>query len=140
MSKRFAVWITAVFLLLWPLRGFGQEAPEGKWWYAPDIAAALKLTPEEVRRLDDLYADSRRQLIDLKRSVEKERFELDQLLEGRKINDQAVKKQHRKLEDARTGLSSEYLRFMVETRRIIGHDRFQQLKQIYRGNSKSGRK
>jgi Spy/CpxP family protein refolding chaperone len=139
MKKRFAPWIIVGFLLMgWPLNGLSQELPSGKWWHSPAISAKLKLSPDEIRRLDDLYAGSRRHLIDLKRSVEKERFELDQQLGGRKMNRSALKKQHQKLEKARTDLSSEYLRFMVETRNIIGYDRFQQLKQIYRGRAKSG--
>jgi Spy/CpxP family protein refolding chaperone len=140
MNRRFAAWIIVGFLLIgWPLKGLCQELPSGKWWHTPAISGKLKLSPEEIRRLDDLYAGSRQRLMDLKRAVEKERFELDQQLGNREINRQALNQQHRKLERARTDLSSEYLRFMVETRNIIGYDRFQQLKQIYRSRAKSKR-
>lgn len=110
----------------------GQEVPAGKWWYNPKIQKNLKLSKNEVKRLDKLFANSSRELIEHKSAVEREQFELDQLLSGKDVNDAAVKKQFRKLEKARQDLANERLEFVIGVRNILGPERFQQLKSNYK--------
>ena len=123
--------LLAIFTLA-PVMVFGQDVPAGKWWYNPKIQKELKLTKNEVNRLDDLFANSRRKLIKLKSAVEREQFELDQLLSSKDVNDKAVKRQFGKLEEARQNLANERLQFVIGVRNILGAERFQQLKSNYR--------
>ena len=109
-----------------------QSEPSGKWWYDPGIKAELKLKDSEVKRLDRLFKDSRRRLIDLKNKVEKAQFEYQNLMEAEPLDEKAVNRQFAKLEKARSQLAAERSHFLVEVRKILGHNRFQRLKQIYR--------
>jgi Spy/CpxP family protein refolding chaperone len=109
-----------------------QDMPAGKWWYNPRVVEALKLTEPEVRQIDRLYAQNRRQLIRLKANVEREQLELDNLLGRKNSDDAAVNKQFRQLEKARAELSNARLQFVLGVRDIIGPERFQQLKAGYR--------
>jgi Spy/CpxP family protein refolding chaperone len=115
-----------------PVMVFGQDVPAGKWWYNPKIQKELKLSQNEIKRLDNLFANSRRKLIKFKSAVEREQFELDQLLSGKDVNDTAVKRQFAKLEKARQNLANERLQFVIGVRNILGAGRFQQLKSNYR--------
>ena len=72
--------------------------------------------------------ESRRKLIDLKRDVEKERFELETLLERQQLDEDAVKKQHKRLEKTRINLSDERFKLIMQSRKILGNERFQELK------------
>ena len=121
-----------VFLVNLPVMAAGQEVPAGKWWYNTKIQKNLKLSENEIDKLDKLFAKSRRKLIKLKSEVENEQFELDQLLGKKKVNDAEVKKQFQKLEKARKKLANERLQFVIGVRNILGHERFQQLKSNYR--------
>jgi Spy/CpxP family protein refolding chaperone len=123
--------LLATFVLS-PLMAFGQDVPAGKWWYNPNIQKNLKLSNNDIDRLDNLFANSRRKLIKLKSAVEREQFELDQLLSGKNVNDKAVKRQFKKLESARQDLANERLQFVIGVRNILGAKRFQQLKSNYR--------
>ena len=109
-----------------------QSLPLGQWWHNSRIIRYLNLKNSEIQQLDQLFKSSRRNLIDLKNEVKKKRFQLDVLLDSGKISDKAVKKQFKRLERARSQLSSERLQFMMEVRKIIGPQRFQQLKSSFR--------
>jgi len=119
-------------LLVMPNLADAQDMPAGKWWYNPRVVEALKLTKPEVRQIDRLYAQNRRQLIRLKANVEREQLELDNLLGRKNSDDAAVNKQFRQLEKARAELSNARLQFVLGVRDIIGPERFQQLKAGYR--------
>ena len=111
---------------------FAQSEPSGKWWRDPGIKTELDLKDGEVKRLDRLFKKSRRRLIDLKTKVEKAQFEYQNLMEAEPLDEAAVNRQFAKLEKARSQLAAERSRFLVEVRKILGHSRFQRLKQIYR--------
>jgi Spy/CpxP family protein refolding chaperone len=123
--------ILPIILLVAPLAAAAQDVPSGKWWYSPQIQKNLNLTKNEVGQLDKLFADSRRKLIQLKSDVEREQFELDQLLSKKKVDDAGVKKQFQKLEQARKNLANARLDFVIGVRNILGADRFQQLKSNF---------
>ena len=127
----FSLILLAIFVLM-PLIASGQEFPAGKWWYNPKIQKNLNLSKNEIKRLDNLYAKSRRKLIKYKSSVEREQFELDQLLSGQDVNKGTVKNQFQQLEKSRQDLANERLDFIIGVRNILGPERFQQLKSNYR--------
>jgi Spy/CpxP family protein refolding chaperone len=126
---------SGALLVIWliaPVITTAQDVPAGKWWYSPKIQKNLKLSRDEIAKLDKLFANSRRKLIKLKSEVENEQFELDQLLSKKKVDDTEVKKQFHKLEQARKNLANERLQFVIGVRNILGAERFQQLKSNYR--------
>jgi len=128
------VWIGILLIFMISLPGFatGQDVPSGKWWYNKRVVQNLNLTQKEIRELDQLYAKSHRELIKLKNAVEREQFELDELLGEKTVDDAKVRKQFKRLESARTDLSNERLGFVIGVREIIGAERFQQLKTSYK--------
>ena len=132
MLKRVWVGILLIFMVSLPGSAVGQDVPSGKWWYNKKIVQNLNLTQKEIRKLDQLYAKSHRKLIKLKNAVEREQFELDELLGQKTVDDAKVREQHKRLESARTDLSNERLGFVIGVREIIGAERFQELKTSYK--------
>jgi Spy/CpxP family protein refolding chaperone len=130
LKNAFSVILLAIFLIA-PLIAAAQDVPTGKWWYNPQIQKNLNLSQNEIGQLDNLFANSRLNLIQLKSEVEREQFELDQLLSKKKVDDAEVKNQFQKLEQARKKLANERLDFVIGVRNILGADRFQQLKSNY---------
>jgi Spy/CpxP family protein refolding chaperone len=131
LRNAFSFILLAIFVIS-PVIASGQEVPAGKWWYNPKIQKNLNLSKNEVKSLDKLFASSKRKLIKYKSAVEREQFELDQLLSGKDVNDAIVKKQFQNLEKARQNLANERFQFVIGVRNILGPDRFQQLKSNYR--------
>ena len=128
------VWIGILLIFMVSLAGtaFGQDVSSGKWWYNKKVVQNLNLTQKEIRKLDQLYVKSHRKLIKLKNAVEREQFELDELLGEKTVDDTKVRKQFKQLESARTDLADERLEFVIGVREIIGAERFQQLKTSYK--------
>ena len=114
-----------------------QNAPMGKWWHNPHMSKQLNLTDEEKNKLDEQYVESRRRMIDLKSNVERERFELETLIESDDLDEDTTKKQFKKLEKARTDLAGERFKFLMESRKILGNERFQNVKQMYKKNKRN---
>jgi len=56
--------------------------PGGKWWKKPQVADKIVLTLEEKKKLDTMYLQHQRLMIDLKSQVEKEQLELEHLLDS----------------------------------------------------------
>jgi len=104
----------------------------GRWWHMPQVSEDLHITDAQIQKLDELFLDNRRKLIDLKSEVEKERLELGNILEREPLDEAAVTAQFKDLQAARTNLSAERLRFILEVRRILTPEQFRQLGATYR--------
>lgn len=108
-----------------------QDVPSGRWWRNPRISRHLNLNDREIDRLDAVYVKSRRKLIREKSSLEAERFELENIIENRALDEGAAIQQFDRLESKRENLSRSRFNFLLEVRKILGPDRFQNLKSLY---------
>jgi Spy/CpxP family protein refolding chaperone len=104
------------------------DLPENKWWQNPRVVKVLKLTEQEQSRLNDLFVNSQRQMFDLKTDVQKEKFEIEQLLEQKKVDDAACMARFKKLTAAQNALRTQRFQFLLEVRKLLGLERYQQLK------------
>ena len=102
--------------------------PSGKWWKLPHIAERLALTEEEKGKLDTMYLEQRQRMIDLRSQVEKERLELEQLLDSTTFDPAASLERFKRLQEAHKNLATERFQFLLQVRSLLGHDRFQLLK------------
>ena len=105
----------------------GIQLPRGKWWKMPEVAQQLKLSTAEQAALDDLYFKHRSRKIDLRSTVQKEQLELERLLEKQSFDESAARSQFQKVVAAKDTVSAERFDFLIEVRKLLGHDRFQQL-------------
>lgn len=111
--------------------GRGEGLPHGKWWNNTEVANQLKLSDSEINILDEMYITHRRKIIKLRATVEEQQFELNNLIDSKTINDKAVLNQSKKLEQARSDLHFEQFKFFLEVRKLLGFDRYQQLKSMF---------
>jgi len=132
MLKKMLTGVLFMVLIGIPLLAAAQDRPAGKWWRLPRVSKELHLRGDEKNELDDLFIENRRKLIDLKSELERARLDLDALLDKGSLNDDAVQRQYDRLEQARENLARERFRFLLEVRRILGPERFDRLKRMYR--------
>jgi len=132
-----------IFIILLALtsNALGRDgAPGGKWWHDSLILKKLNLTDQESQKIDALFVESMRRMIDLKSAAEKERFELRNLLENKTGNDSAVKEQFKNLEIARSAIAFERLQFLIKVREILGIKRFRELSSSSESSGKDRRR
>jgi Spy/CpxP family protein refolding chaperone len=131
LKKLFTLCLLMTFLSAPAVAREGNGLPHGKWWHNAEVAKQLNLSDNEINLLDDMYVNHRRRIIKLRAAVEEERFELNNLIDSKTINDEAVLKQSKRLEQARSNLSTERFHFFLDVRKLLGFDRYQQIKSMY---------
>lgn len=128
MMKKTGMILVGMIILLGPVIseawGYG---PPGRWWQMPRFADKLDLSQSEKDALDSLYVQNRRTLIEIKKEVEKERFELDNILGQQNFNERSALDQFKKLEKQRENLAMERFRYLLQVRKILGLERYQTL-------------
>ena len=134
VSRRNLALITSISLLFLAKSIWGQEIPSDKWWNSQDLLKKFKLTQTEIGQLDQLHLASHGKLNKLKIAVEDAEFELDNALGQKSMFDDEVRVQFDRLQEARTNLANEQLRFEVRLKEIIGDERLKQLKAVYDKN------
>ena len=131
LNKSFIIGLLLLFFAA-PVAVMGKDLPDGKWWQRAHMASRLKLTEAEKDSLNQKYIESRRKMIKLKNVLESESFELEVLLDSEPLNEAKTIEQHVRLQKARSDLANERFRFIVEVRKIMGLDRFQELKSVFK--------
>jgi len=136
MLNKFLNGMLLLIIAFSPYIALGQDMPGDKWWHNPKVSKQLNLTEKEKSRLDKQFLKSRRKLIDLKSKLEREQFELENLLEGEALDEDAVNGQFKKLDRARSDLTEERFDFLMNTRKTLGNERFQEVKRMYKNMRK----
>ena len=131
LNKGFIILLLLLFLAA-PGTVTGKDIPVGKWWHRSGMATTLNLSEAEKDTLDQKYIQSRRNMIKLKHVVESEGFELEVFLESEPLIEAKALEQHIRLQKARSDLANERFRFVLEVRKLIGLDRFQELKTTFK--------
>ena len=131
MLKKILNGVLLLTLVISPAVAMGRDMPRGKWWHNPRVSEQLNLSEEEKRQLDEVFIESRRKLIGLKSNVEREQFELQNLLESETLDEAAVMGQFKRLENARANLGTERFNLLLKVRKTIGFERFQRLKMFH---------
>jgi Spy/CpxP family protein refolding chaperone len=130
------------FILLIPTMVYAAETeqalviPSGKWWSMPEMAKKINLTEPEKKKLDDLYIVFYRKLIDRRAVMEKLWLDIDTLFDREEFNESAVLEQFKKHEAERSAIATDRFQFLVDVRKILGRERYQRLKALYKELSK----
>ena len=105
-----------------------EDLPRGKWWRMPEVASELKISSDEQAKLDDLHYKHRNQMIDHESVLKKAQIALEWFVEKEKLDESACKNQFQKVLEARNKLSTERYNFLIEVRKLMGYERFLQLR------------
>jgi Spy/CpxP family protein refolding chaperone len=122
--------IVTVLAIAGPTMARGSS--KWRWWQNEEIITLLKLSPQEIAQLDEAFIESRRRMLEIKGRVEAERFKLEELLSRPEIDAAAIREQNRRMESARSDLAAERFDFLLKSREVLGHERFQKLTEIQR--------
>lgn len=126
-----AVVLAGAGLLAAPLSLSAQFVPDGKWWKRPRIAAAIGLTQEQEKQLDQIFVRTRPKLIDLKAEVEKREFEFQTAMEDGATVDRAVIAQRiQAREEARAKLQKELVLMVLDMKQVLHKEQWDRLTRM----------
>ena len=101
--------------------------PQGMWWRNPMVVERLTLTPDQVKRMDGIFQESRLQLIDLRANVEKQEVMLEPLLSANPLDTVKAELQINKVADARADLEKANAKMLLGIRAVLTPDQWTKL-------------
>jgi hypothetical protein len=129
--RRLAFAIAACALLAAPLSMSAQFVPDGKWWKRPRIAAAIELTGDQEKQLDQIFIRTRPKLIDLKADLEKREFEFQTAMEdGATTDRKVIAGRIEAREEARARLQKELTLMVLDMKQVLRHDQWDKLTRM----------
>jgi len=140
MTKRMLIGMLVCTAMLFGtvVQARGDDLSPGRWWMQPDLATQLSLSKKEKKALDNLFSRNRIALIDLRSSLEKERLEMQDILERDPLDEAALFAQQRRVQEKRQKLSDERFKYLLGVRKILGADRFRTLAGKYEEMKRGG--
>lgn len=124
--------LIALILLLFPDICRAKQIPPGRWWHIPYFSEQLNITDQQKEDLDKLFDFNRNRLAQLKKQMEDEKSELLQAIDEEHLNEAIAITKMKKLEGTRTLLAATRFSYSLEVRKLLGYERFQRLKTVYR--------
>ena len=106
--------------------------PEGTWWRNPEVVSRIGLTADQTKRIDDLFLQSRVQLIDLHASLEKEELLLEPLMNASPVDQTKALAQIGKIADTRAELEKTDAKMLLGIRAVLNADQWTKLRDRHR--------
>jgi Spy/CpxP family protein refolding chaperone len=111
------------------MRGGGfRIGPPGMWWKNADLAEKIGLTADQQKRMDDIFQQSRIQLIDLKANVEKQEVMLEPMLAANPPDTSKVLAQIDRVAQARADLEKGNAKMLLGIRGVLTPDQWTKLR------------
>ena len=101
--------------------------PPGKWWSDPRFIQMLGLTPDQQKRMDDVFNQSRLKLIDLSASLQKEEALLEPLLAADRPDEPKILLQIDRVAQARAELEKANARMLLGLRGVLTAEQWKRL-------------
>ncbi len=130
--SRFASVVAVLALLSFASMAGANEPPAfGRWWRAPKVAQQLGITAEESRRLDEMNLQMSQERIQKRSELQQARLVVDSLFDREPLDQNAIQAQFQRLAKAQSDMAMVQSRFLLEVRKLLGRDRWQQLRQVF---------
>ncbi len=111
-----------------PMGGDFHIGPGGMWWKSPMVVQRLSLTADQTKKMDDIFQQSRIQLIDLRADVQKQEVMLEPLLSASTLDSAKAMAQIDKVADARANLEKADAKMLLGIRGVLTPDQWTKLR------------
>jgi Spy/CpxP family protein refolding chaperone len=101
--------------------------PPGKWWSDPRFVQILGLTPDQQKRMDDVFNQNRLKLIDLSAALQKEEAILEPLLAADRPDEPKILLQIDRVAQARAELEKGNARMLLGLRGVLTQEQWKRL-------------
>jgi Spy/CpxP family protein refolding chaperone len=106
----------------------GPEGDHGMWWNNPEVITRLAITPDQKKKMDEIFLQSRVQLIDLNASLEKEQLLLQPLMDANPVDQPKALAQIDKIADTRAELEKTNAKMLLGIRSVLTPEQWTKLR------------
>ena len=110
-----------------PMERAFHLGPRGRWWNNPDFVKKLSLTPDQQKKMEAVFEQSRPGLTDLSATVRKEEMAMEPLLSADQPDESKILAQIDRVAQARAELEKSYARMLLGLRRVLTPDQWKTL-------------
>ena len=108
------------------MRGF-HLGPPGIWWHNSDLVQKLTLTPDQQKRMDDIFQQNRSQLMDLHANLDKQEQLMAPMLAADQPDTNKILAQIDHTAQARAELEKANARMLLGIRNVLTPDQWTKL-------------
>ena len=117
-------------LFLPDLLAFNSPIGGGKWWYRPIVKDRLQLTPDQINKINKIWIEHRKRIIDIKSGLEKAYLDLENLMDQPMVDSQEAYKLAERLGQLQSGKTEERIRMAIDIRQELSIEQFEKLKGL----------
>jgi protein CpxP len=110
-----------------PMERAFHMGPRGRWWNNPELAQKLGLSPDQQKRMEAVFQQSRPTLMDLSATVRKEETAMEPLLAADQPDETKILAQIDRVAQARAELEKTNARMLLGLRRLLTPDQWKTL-------------
>jgi Spy/CpxP family protein refolding chaperone len=107
----------------------GPQSLTGTWWRERSMIALLNLTPDQQKKMDEIFQQSRLKLIDLNANLQKDEATLEVLMESERPDEARVLTQIDRVADSRAALEKANAKMLFGIRQSMNPDQWTKLQQ-----------
>jgi Spy/CpxP family protein refolding chaperone len=111
--------------------------PPGMWWHNPDLVQKLTLTPDQLKRMDDIFQQNRSQLMDLRTNLENQEKLMGPMLAADQPDTNKILAQIDHTAQARAELEKATARMLLGLRNILTPDQWSKLQAAEQENRRT---
>jgi Spy/CpxP family protein refolding chaperone len=116
----------------------GPGGEHGMWWKNPEVITRLAITPDQQKKMEDIFIQSRVQLIDLHATLEKEQLNLDPLMDTNPIDQSRALVQIDKIADTRAALEKTNAKMLLGIRGVLTPEQWTKMQAHHHGEDRHG--
>jgi Spy/CpxP family protein refolding chaperone len=102
----------------------------GKWWKNPEVIRLLALTSDQQDKIEALWVQHRRDLIDRKSELDKRQLELSELLSRDSVEEGPALELFDKVQQARLGIERTTFAMRIRIKNILSTEQQLRLEQL----------
>jgi Spy/CpxP family protein refolding chaperone len=122
---------------------FSQELPPVRWWKEKAIIQLLDLKRDQMDRIEAIFRQNTKTIIDLKAEAEKYQFDLGLLMENEPLEKEKVLAMADRLDASKAKLSRIMLTILIDVRNVLTLEqwrKFQEVRPALRSNRLNARR
>jgi Spy/CpxP family protein refolding chaperone len=112
--------------------------PHGMWWKDPEIVTAIALTPDQQKHIEDLFIQSRTQLIQLHATLETQQLQLGPVLDANPVDQPKAMAVIDKIANSRADLEKANAKMLLSIRGVLNPDQWTKLQAQHPAHGPAG--
>ena len=117
-------------LFLPNLFAFNSPLQGGKWWYRPGVKDALKLTPDQIDKINTIWMEHKKRIIDIKGDIGKTYIDLENIMSHPMTNKQEAYKLAERLAQLHSQQTENRIKMAIDIRQELSIEQFEKLKGL----------